>query len=312
MTDVFSAAKRSQVMSRIKGRGNVATELLLIKIFRKYRITGWRRHLPLFGKPDFVFPRRHLAVFVDGCFWHGCSVHRTIPVSNNAFWKAKIERNRKRDRSVTRQLRTSGWTVLRVWQHDLKYPERVALRIKNALSSTPRANGVKIFSAPPWNCSKEQLTAFENLVLKGGEVTHRNLRSRIMMAHSLVFLLDNGSAVLGVAALKRPHENYKAKVFRKAESTNNHRSFNYEIGWMFIEKRGRGNGYSKLLFESVMEAAVNEPLYLTTRVDNTAMRRTCERFGFVKSGVSYQSDSGPGMLVLYVREVKGQPQLLSA
>jgi len=72
MADVFSARKRSQIMSRVLGRGNKATELALIVLLRRHQITGWRRAARLFGKPDFVFPKHRLAVFVDGCFWHGC------------------------------------------------------------------------------------------------------------------------------------------------------------------------------------------------------------------------------------------------
>ena len=72
MTDVFSKKKRSQVMAAIRSKGNKTTELRLASILRAHGISGWRRHQPLFGKPDFVFRRERLAVFVDGCFWHGC------------------------------------------------------------------------------------------------------------------------------------------------------------------------------------------------------------------------------------------------
>ena len=86
MPDVFSKAKRSEVMSRIRGVGNKGTELALIRVFRAHRITGWRRHQPVFGKPDFVFRKLHVARFVDGCFWHGCPQHATKPRNNAAFW----------------------------------------------------------------------------------------------------------------------------------------------------------------------------------------------------------------------------------
>src|ERR1700758_4810722 len=118
MADVFSKAKRSDVMSRIRGHGNKNTEIALIKIFRRYKIIGWRRNQKIFGKPDFVFPKIQLAVFVDGCFWHGCPKHGTQPASNRAFWKAKLSRNKHRDRSVTRALKQCGWRVLRIWQHE--------------------------------------------------------------------------------------------------------------------------------------------------------------------------------------------------
>src|SRR5690349_17496560 len=96
MTDVFSVSKRADIMSRVKGEGNQATELRLIFIFRKYEIVGWRRKIPLFGKPDFVFPKCRLAVFVDGCFWHGCPKHQALPGSNPKFWRLKLSRNQAR------------------------------------------------------------------------------------------------------------------------------------------------------------------------------------------------------------------------
>jgi DNA mismatch endonuclease (patch repair protein) len=70
-------------------------------------------------RPDFVFRTQRLAVFVDGCFWHGCPRHATWPRQNAKFWREKILRNRTRDRLVTRTLRAHGWTVLRLWEHEL-------------------------------------------------------------------------------------------------------------------------------------------------------------------------------------------------
>lgn len=134
MADIWTQAKRSEVMSRIKGRGNKATELRLIGIFKTHRIKGWRRHWPLEGKPDFVFPKLKLAVFVDGCFWHGCPLHATQPKSNSAFWETKLARNQARDRFVTRALRSQGWRVLRVWEHELakKNEKKLAARLSRA------------------------------------------------------------------------------------------------------------------------------------------------------------------------------------
>src|SRR5688500_1907499 len=84
MPDVFTPAKRSHVMSRIRGRGNKDTELALAALLRRNGIAGWRRHQPVFGKPDFVFPKLRLAIFVDGCFWHCCPGHSNLPVNNRA------------------------------------------------------------------------------------------------------------------------------------------------------------------------------------------------------------------------------------
>ena len=135
MPDVFTKAKRSEVMSRIRSRGNKTTELALAKLFRRNKIAGWRRNQQLFGKSDFVFPKLKLAVFVDGCFWHGCLKHGTQPKVNSAFWRRKIARNKTRDRLVTRTLRAQGWRVLRIWGHELNRKNEVHLlrRIQSAL-----------------------------------------------------------------------------------------------------------------------------------------------------------------------------------
>ncbi|MDR3561995.1 MAG: very short patch repair endonuclease [Negativicutes bacterium] len=128
MADVFTKKKRSEVMSRIRSRGNLATELALATLLRKNHITGWRRHLPIVGRPDFVFKHIRLAVFVDGCFWHCCKTCGNIPANNHEFWKAKLEGNRKRDRTVNRTLRKKGWKVLRIWEHELANSARVLQR----------------------------------------------------------------------------------------------------------------------------------------------------------------------------------------
>ena len=136
MTDVFTTAKRSEVMSRIRSRGNRGTELRLIAVFRAHGITGWRRNRPVFGRPDFVFPVGRVAVFVDGCFWHGCPRHCRVPASNVAFWQKKFEANKRRDRLVTRTLRRLGWRVVRVWEHALTGDAgRVAARVRRVLEA---------------------------------------------------------------------------------------------------------------------------------------------------------------------------------
>ena len=136
MSDVFTKAKRSEVMSRIRGRDNKDTELVLAHLFRANRITGWRRHRPIFGRPDFVFSRLKVAVFVDGCFWHGCPKHGSRPKQNRKFWETKIARNRARDRKVTRVLRGKGWRVVRIWEHELTKPERVLARFSRCFRAS--------------------------------------------------------------------------------------------------------------------------------------------------------------------------------
>lgn len=161
MADVFTKAKRSEVMSRIRGRGNKATELALAKLLRRHHITGWRRQKALTVrssrrkeaqssiqksvrassprllrvKVDFVFRQARLALFVDGCFWHGCPKHATQPKNNRAFWQRKLTGNQQRDWLVNRALRRAGWRVVRIWECELarKNQTRVRRRIRRAL-----------------------------------------------------------------------------------------------------------------------------------------------------------------------------------
>jgi len=170
MPDVFTKAKRSDVMSRIRSRGNKDTELALMRVFRVQGITGWRRQITLVirssrreeahseipltasrakksvkaslprllrVRTDFVFPKLRLAVFVDGCFWHGCPQHATQPRNNAAFWRRKFAANQSRDRLVTRTLRKDGWRVLRIWEHELarKREARLVVRLRRFLGA---------------------------------------------------------------------------------------------------------------------------------------------------------------------------------
>ena len=140
MADIFSDVKRSAVMAAIRGKGNKDTELRMMVLFREHGITGWRRGQVLMGKPDFVFRRERVVVFVDGCFWHGCPKpkHAPMPKTRAEWWAAKLERNKMRDRIVNRSLRKEGWTVVRVWECDLarKHWPRVARRLARALGRT--------------------------------------------------------------------------------------------------------------------------------------------------------------------------------
>ena len=136
MADVFSKSKRSEVMSRVRSRGNRSTELRTISIFRSHGISGWRRNRPVFGRPDFVFPAGRVAVFVDGCFWHGCPRHYNAPAGHAAFWRRKLVANRTRHRLVTRTLTRAGWKVLRIWEHALTGDgRRVASHVLKVLAS---------------------------------------------------------------------------------------------------------------------------------------------------------------------------------
>jgi DNA mismatch endonuclease (patch repair protein) len=128
---------RSRIMAAIRSRGNATTELLLAKLLRAAGIRGYRKHWPVAGKPDFAWPGRKIAVFVDGCFWHGCSC-KTIPRTNRKFWKEKIENNRRRDRRVSRELRRKGWIVIRIKECAVCKPSTLA-RIVAVVSRPERA-----------------------------------------------------------------------------------------------------------------------------------------------------------------------------
>jgi len=119
--DVFTKKKRSEVMARIRGRGNRSTERRFAAILRARRISGWCLHSSqVAGHPDVFFPRHQLAIFVDGCFWHGCKECFRSPAQNRSFWMRKILENVRRDRRIDRYLRRRGISVMRVWEHDLE------------------------------------------------------------------------------------------------------------------------------------------------------------------------------------------------
>jgi len=131
----FGGLSRSELMSRVHSSRNVTTEIRLITLLRAAGISGWRRSYPLLGKPDFVFPRVRLVVFVDGCFWHGHQCGRNLtPKRNVSAWREKILGNQRRDRRIRRSLRQASWRVLRVWECKLsKSPEACVRRIQRGL-----------------------------------------------------------------------------------------------------------------------------------------------------------------------------------
>ncbi len=118
MSDSVDKSKRSEVMRAVKSKGNKSTELKLITLFKDNGIKGWRRGYPVKGHPDFVFLKKKVAVFVDGCLWHGHSC-RHWPKSNVEFWKNKIEGNMRHDQEVNELFEKRGWTVLRIWECEL-------------------------------------------------------------------------------------------------------------------------------------------------------------------------------------------------
>lgn len=127
MADVFDKTKRSDIMRQVKSNQNKSTELRLISVFQQYHIAGWRRNYKVKGHPDFVFLDQKIAVFVDGCFWHGHDCRNTRPADNRDYWQQKRERNMRRDRETTALFEGRGWRVIRIWECELKDKNRAIL-----------------------------------------------------------------------------------------------------------------------------------------------------------------------------------------
>lgn len=120
VADVFDEKKRSEIMSKVHSKGNKSTELKLIQVFKGNGIIGWKRNYPVKGHPDFVFLDKKIAIFVDGCFWHGHDCRNTRPSDNADYWTKKRERNMKHDKEITELFERRGWTVIRIWECELK------------------------------------------------------------------------------------------------------------------------------------------------------------------------------------------------
>lgn len=129
MADDRTREQRSETMRRVKSRDTSCERALRSALHRRGLRFRTRSDLP--GSPDMVFARARVAVFIDGCFWHGCPKHCRVPVSNRAYWRAKIARNMARDVRTSAALRREGWRVVRVWEHSVRTrPEQTADRVE--------------------------------------------------------------------------------------------------------------------------------------------------------------------------------------
>ena len=144
MPDVYDKTTRSLVMSKVRSKNNKSTELRLIHIFREYCISGWRRNYRVKGHPDFVFLNKRIAVFVDGCFWHGHDCRNTRPKENEEFWKRKRKRNKAHDRAITKSFLQRGWKVLRLWECELKKKNFPLMLIKFEIFFTEQFSNYEI------------------------------------------------------------------------------------------------------------------------------------------------------------------------
>jgi len=130
MADTFTKDQRSNIMRQVKSSRNQSTEIRLLQYFKDLSIIGWRRNYKIFGKPDIIFRKERIAIFIDGCFWHGHDCRNTKPKDNQEYWIQKINHNIQRDKIVNEHLTKHGWTVIRLWECELKNRETIIERLK--------------------------------------------------------------------------------------------------------------------------------------------------------------------------------------
>ncbi|MHB8597480.1 MAG: very short patch repair endonuclease [Ktedonobacteraceae bacterium] len=119
--DKVSPEVRSRIMRSVRSTQNKSTEEKFKAALIETSIIGWEVRPDMQYKPDFIFPKQRIAIFIDGCFWHGCpTCANKKPASNSEYWTAKVSRNQKRDRTAYEKLSSEGWLVLRFWEHEIK------------------------------------------------------------------------------------------------------------------------------------------------------------------------------------------------
>lgn len=195
MADVLTHEQRKRCMSRVRNR-NTDIEL----IFRKALWTAglrYRLDYKLTGKPDLVFVGKSLAVFVDGCYWHGCPEHGQIPKTNETFWREKIEKNIARDAAINDSLATAGWRVLRFWEHDIKLDLAKCVQKVKQVLILPNKREImarRSQQKDPESLRKELLRLIQNFE---SELKKDDLRGKVIAlvpAHHL--LRDLGSSLI--------------------------------------------------------------------------------------------------------------------
>jgi DNA mismatch endonuclease (patch repair protein) len=131
---------RSKVMAKVRSQ-NTRLEQTLFNLLIESGLSDFATHVKeLLGKPDIVFNKQKLIVFLDSCYWHGCPKHLRMPSSNVDYWQNKIKRNKTRDRRQSSELKKSGWRVVRIWEHELKTPTSVVRKITRALKKWDEKN----------------------------------------------------------------------------------------------------------------------------------------------------------------------------
>lgn len=133
MADNLKPEDRKKTMQAVKGKGT-KLERRLFAMLAGMRVKGWRKNVgDIAGKPDVVFSHEKLAIFIDGCFWHGCPIcNRKLPETNREYWVRKINRNVELAKIHNQKLADEGWTVIRIWEHEVKDREAMQ-RIKSSV-----------------------------------------------------------------------------------------------------------------------------------------------------------------------------------
>lgn len=150
----------------------------------------------------------------------------------------------------------------------------------------------------PKDCTDAELESFEKLVTEGGEVALAGLRQRIQRAEKLVFIKDGEFVAVG--AIKNPNTGYTAGVFEKSVAPEQSR-YEYELGWLYVSNAARGQGYGRVLMQSIIDSLSGKACFATTREDNASMHYLFDQFGFSKLGQPYKSQNGGYSLVLYAK-----------
>jgi DNA mismatch endonuclease (patch repair protein) len=145
MTDNLTPEDRRKTMRAVKGKGT-SLERRLFSMLAGMGLKGWRKNASdILGKPDVIFGNERVIIFVDGCFWHGCPYcNRKLPITNQEYWKGKISRNIAFAEWVNQQLTNQGWTVIRVWEHEIRDHQAmqgIRRRIRQAVNQEPKFNG---------------------------------------------------------------------------------------------------------------------------------------------------------------------------
>lgn len=118
MADIFTKKKRSEVMSKVRHKDSKIEVTFRKKLWAEGFRYG-KNSAKYFGKPDIALPKYKTVIFIDSCFWHGCKKHGSIPATHIKFWTEKIDRNKTRDKEVTKHYKKDGWKVFRIWEHEI-------------------------------------------------------------------------------------------------------------------------------------------------------------------------------------------------